>query len=588
VTRVVRSQIEALGADDIADVLRMVPGVHVDEAGGRGGVSSIYVRGGEPNYTLFTLDGLPLNDPTGPRGGSFDLALLGTEDVERVEVARGVVPVSWGSAAMAGVVNVVTRRGRDAEAGWTLEASGGRDGYHRESLATHGESGAFDWRLGWTWLDEGVPVSGSELTSQSGRATLGWSVSDALRLRAGVSRANLDRESFSDASGGPRFAGQRAVETRDTDWTAASLRLEHDVSDRTGYALDLGLFDQREDLATPFLPDPSNPFASRPAAQSDTDFTRNTIRAHAHTTPTDAATLRAGLDLRYERGSSRGRLDLTPFFMGQVPTRFSLDRDVVSPFAELEIRPLPGLTLRAGARHEMSRGEDNEFLPRLGLVYALGDTTTLRASWGRGFKLPSFYALADPVVGNPRLASERSESGEIGVVQTFWRGDAFAELTLFRNEFDDLIDFDFATFSLVNRARVITRGVELALGARLSPRWAISVNGTHVRYDLDPGPDRLRGRPEWRGAAIMRWRPHPRLHVTLSGMAVGSVPDESLPTGPIKLDPWARADLTLRWQALDPLELELHIENLLDSEYQEIVGFDGPGFSARVGARVRF
>ena len=78
-----------------------------------------------------------------------------------------------------------------------------------------------------------------------------------------------------------------------------------------------------------------------------------------------------------------------------------------------------------------------------------------------------------------------------------------------------------------------------------------------------------------------------RFEGTLSGISVGTVPDESLPTGAVKLDSWARADLALRWQFRSDLELQVRIENLFDSEYQEAVGFEGPGFSARAGLRFR-
>ena len=93
----------------LADVLRRVAGVHVDQVGGRGGTGSLYVRGADPNYTLVLVDGVRVNDPTNARGGSFDLSALDIADVERVEIARGPYSAVYGGDALAGVINIVTR-----------------------------------------------------------------------------------------------------------------------------------------------------------------------------------------------------------------------------------------------------------------------------------------------------------------------------------------------------------------------------------------------------------------------------------------------------------------------------------------------
>ena len=99
----------------LADVLRRVAGVHVDQVGGRGGTGSLYLRGADPNYTLVLVDGVRVNDPTNARGGSFDFSTLDVADVERVEIARGPYSAVYGGDALAGVINIVTRHARRAK-----------------------------------------------------------------------------------------------------------------------------------------------------------------------------------------------------------------------------------------------------------------------------------------------------------------------------------------------------------------------------------------------------------------------------------------------------------------------------------------
>ena len=96
----------------LGTLLQQTPGIFVDEMGGRSGISSLYIRGADPNLTMVLLDGVPLNDPTNQRGGSVDLSSLTPERIERIEIVKGPASVFYGSDAMAGVVNIITQKGR--------------------------------------------------------------------------------------------------------------------------------------------------------------------------------------------------------------------------------------------------------------------------------------------------------------------------------------------------------------------------------------------------------------------------------------------------------------------------------------------
>ena len=109
VTIISREQIAQQHANRLSTVLQQIPGVFVDEMGGRGGLSSVYLRGGDPNFTVIMIDGIPINDPSNQRGGSVNLATL---TPERIEIVRGPVSVVYGSDAMAGAINIITRKGQ--------------------------------------------------------------------------------------------------------------------------------------------------------------------------------------------------------------------------------------------------------------------------------------------------------------------------------------------------------------------------------------------------------------------------------------------------------------------------------------------
>ena len=106
-----RSDIEASQAETIVELLQHTPFVYVSQIGGRGGLSTASIRGGDANFTLIMIDGIPLNDPTNILGGSFDLAALSLDRIDRIEVVRGPMSVRHGSEAIAGVINIITRKG---------------------------------------------------------------------------------------------------------------------------------------------------------------------------------------------------------------------------------------------------------------------------------------------------------------------------------------------------------------------------------------------------------------------------------------------------------------------------------------------
>ena len=133
--------IQARNPGSVVDLLRDLPNVYVQQAGGRGSVVSLFTRGAKPNFTLVLLDGVKANDPTNTRGGSYDFSTLDLNDIERIEFVRGPASAIYGSDAVGGVINIITRRGGDhLEAG--LKAEGGSFDYARVAGHISGPIGA--------------------------------------------------------------------------------------------------------------------------------------------------------------------------------------------------------------------------------------------------------------------------------------------------------------------------------------------------------------------------------------------------------------------------------------------------------------
>ena len=582
---ITRAMIDARRPASTIDLLRRVPGLHIDQPGGRGAVSSVYLRGSDPNFTVVLIDGVKVNDPTNSRGGSFDFSTVDVGSIERVEIVRGPLSSVYGSDAIAGVINVVTRGGGAAPAiSADLEAGG--FGYGRAHATAGGPLGAGDAAVAASWVDAGEPIAGAEFVARGATAKLTAAPSETSLLRLTLRYADADAGAFPDDSGGPTFAVRRTIDDRDTQELTGATDFTHELTRRWSYTLDATRYVRTEDFASPGVaPGVRNP-AGVSANSSDSRLERTTVSASTQFTLADGVALTAGADIQFEDGAADSIV-----VNGGVATasRFAQSRKVYASFAEARFSAIPRLVLEAGARLDYPDDFDKELSPRLAAAYTVpASRTRLRASWGRGFKLPSFFAVGSALVGNPTLRPETSESIEVGVDQPLWDGRAHASLTAFENAFFQVIDFDAATFQLVNRSEVAAVGAEAAFDVALTPaldgRAHLSFADTDIRNDNDE----LLDRPEFRAGAGAIWRPDAAWTVDFSVLYVGRVLNSSVPTGNQALAPYWRLDAAARWQPSPGWSLRLAIDNLADENYEEALGLPGPGLTPRLSLGVSF
>jgi outer membrane cobalamin receptor len=591
VTVIAREEIERGHYTSVVDILRRVPGVHVEQPGSRGGRASIYTRGLDPNHTLILIDGVRMNDPTNNRGGSFDLSTLDPAGVERIEISRGPISAVHGSDAIAGVVNIITRTGSDAQE-FLLDGSGGRWGVYRVAAEARGRVGIVDLSLAGAWIDEGNPPDDQEYRGGNLKADVGVKLPAGAKLRGTLRFADSESESFPDDSGGDDYAVIRALEGRDI----REVDLHVEAAQKTGRWIDYALgFDyryRREDRDSPgILSSPVRMGVPSESSRDELDYyaisLRNTVK------PVEGLSLTAGGDVYWEEGSSNGQLSLLeppPPLPASFQTSFELDRVVGGPFAELHWRSGFGLALYGGVRADFSDESSSEVTPRVSAEYSVPVIDlVVKGSWGEGFKLPAFYSLANPLVGNPDLVAERSKGWDLALSRSFWKDRIDARMAYFEIEVRNLIDFvPSSDPPLVNRSKVVSRGFEFELSARLLDSLDLNGNLTFTDTDIRHTSEDLLNRPRWRGALTLIWAPLKDVTIRAAALIVGSVKDSSVPTGNVTLDPWGRVDLSASWRVRKHVSLYLEIDNLFDSNYEEAVGFRAPGIRPRAGVTARF
>jgi len=568
--------LRALNKSNLADVLKSVPGLSVEELGGPGGLSAVSIRGGESNFTLVLIDGIPQNDPTNSRGGSFDFSNLDPASVERIEIVRGPQSAIYGSDALAGVINVITRQGQQGHR-QQLRAEWGQDDLQNLQLAASGSLETISYALELAQRDAGEPIEGSTRETDNASLRLGWQPSDNQQLSASYRYLDGDRTSYPEQSGGPQYALTDDLDVSSFRDETYALGWQIEVSEQWRSTLNASRFEHKEIYASPGI----FPFYAVPPNSADTDFQRDQIQWINTLQFNDSYQFSLGADYRDEKGKSEGILDLG--FM-TLPTDFELDRSTTGLFADVHTQLTSALIVQGGVRYDDPDGFDSETSFKLGAKYQLNQTLAFSANWGEAYKLPSFFALGHALVGNPDLKPETVRSWDIGI-DWVTAQNLGVSASYFFNDYRDLVDFDSEQFINVNRSQVESSGVELQLAWQPTSTLSLQAHGSYTDLDVKDSTSVLLGRPQWRVGMIALWQLSDAWDTALDYQWTGEQYASSLHTGETvieELNDYHRVDWNLRYQLSPAIQLEVAVDNLLDEHYQTAVGFEAIGRTARL------
>ncbi|WP_447969248.1 TonB-dependent receptor plug domain-containing protein [Nitrospira sp. M1] len=587
VTVISRSDIAHQQAHRFSEILQQVPGLHVDEMGGRGGINSIYIRGGDPNFTLIMLDGVPINDPTNQRGGSVDLSTLTPERIEKVEIIRGPLSALYGSESVSGAINIITQSGGQ-ESHQLIRGAAGRFGFTRELLQANGPVGPLTYAvsLSHTRNDEQVKHDRFEL------GTAGWHVNWdnglPVKLRLTGQFTHTSTQGFPEGSGGSRLAVIRDPETRTTAELVSGLQLIHNPTDHWKHTMSLTIFRRTQDSDNPGVA--SDPTIFRiPPNTFHTTYTRIQPTWRHTVALTPDWSFAGGIQLTTEIGKRTGIQELTALGAPtDQRTDFHNTRSTHALFTEVSGTLLSDLQATMGLRVDIPEGFGAEVSPRIALSYQATASTRVRTGYGEGFKLPSMASLGDPTIGNPQLKPERSQGWDVSIHHSLGDDGPEIELTYFHNRFSQLIDLDPALarmnmFRLVNLQTVNTQGLELS--TLVTPLDGFSVKGfvTYLDTEIEGTSDPLRNRPKWSGGLTLTTHPSATWTIRTQVRVIGTRFDLQIPTEEDRVGGYVKADLAITYRPTPAWRLFGIFENFTNTSYEEYLGFRAPGLFFRMG-----
>jgi outer membrane cobalamin receptor len=540
-----RSTLESLPARTLADALQYVPGLTFVSRDGTGelpmGIARGFFGGGETDYVLLTVDGVPMNDL---RTGLVEWTQLSLAEVDRIEVLRGGASAAYGDAALGAVVNVITTRGAPAR-----RLTGGFEmgdwGDRALQASVQEPLGSDRFGLGM----RASRVDGFRSHARGTTATLAASYSGTRGEHAPV-YAGVSVQRLRNQEPGPLTPGQLAEDPRQHNPLFASDDRRRDLVElRAGMARPLGpgglqadarvrLVDEEQTRTLPLAPDAGD--TQFHDARSWEGWARLQTSQHW-----GRSTVVAGVDAEWGRYDSRYA---DPVDRDAVRSRGEGRRLKLGLHAELQQQLAGRLRAVAGLRFDVAAYDGagiqtastrfHQVSPRVGLNFAYArnesHTGNVYISWTRSFKAPTAYQLYDVRLipsgvpdtelnlSNPGLRPQHSSGVEVGVYHTLalWGDHAYADLALsaYRMGVSDEIDFDLSTFKYGNILESRHDGLEASLTTHLTPSLSLRHAVTLMRVAFRSGGHvgkRLKSIPETVATSA--------LHASLGGGIQGTV-----------------------------------------------------------------
>lgn len=548
-----RAAIERSQADDVLDILRFEAGLDIGRTGGPGQQAAVFIRGGESNHTLVLVDGVRVNPAT---IGGAALQNIAPEMIERIEVVKGPRATLYGSDAIGGVINIITRRAQEPNVDVQLRA--GVDDT-REISAQAGYADAeknLSLQLQQMETEGFPPCAGGTLNRGYDRTTVnlrgGTRIGGSAELGVRLWNAEGNVE-YMDFCG----AGNSAV---DQDFQNETVAVDLKLKLADGWDSTLTLSRSEDDIQ-----------------QNQANFLGNLDNARTVRPTLDwRNVVQVGKGNRFSFGLGAAREDVTALSFGTV---IDETREVYSAFLQDELT-LGRHILVAGvsyADYEDFGGQVNGTL-EYGL--RLFDSTKLIASVATGFRAPDFSDRFG-FGGNPDLDPEEARNYELGLRQQLGKGHS-ADLRIFQSDVDDLISVEcdpMFNCLAVNIDEYRNRGAELAWNYRGS-QWTAGLSAILQKPEDRSTGDLLarRAKRSVTGHLVRRFGAH--------SLGIDVLGSGERREGAATLGGYALVNLTAGLQ-LDPmLRLEGRLENLLDKEYQTALGYNQQGTAFFVSLRI--
>jgi vitamin B12 transporter len=585
VTVITREQMEQLGSNSALEALRQVPGISLVQTGTRGGTVDLFTRGGRPDFTLVLIDGVQMTD----QSGRANLAHFTIDNIERIEVVRGPQSALYGADALSGVINIITNKG-DGEPTIEVSAAAGNLDNRLGTFSFSGSAEAFNYSIagshyGTASIDR---LSNDNYINNVLSARAGFSIEDELDLSFIFRYQDSEREN----PGPTQFMEEDPDDETDSQDVSFTIQYDQELTEWWNHFLQLSYTDQTLNAEDLVAQDPFNDAAFT----NDTTFNRFALNYKQDFYVLEDHVLTAGVDWEQEEA------DIVSVDSFTGTTIIDDKRHNLGFYAQAALSFYDRFDVVAGLRYDDNTEYGSETTPRINANYLLVETgTRLKASYGEGIKNPTFLDLffSSPpfFFANPDLNPEESEAWDVGFEQTLLDGQLTVGATYFHTDYEELIasvEISPGVFSLENLDDAESKGFEVEATAQLPYHLTLRGAYTFTETEDDEGSDLVRV-PKHLISLNLNYS-HERWMVNLDAMYASRRSDINFvfidDDGDFEnditdddADSYVVLNLAAEYQLNDNIWITGSIENLLDDEYEQVLGFENPGINFLAGVR---
>ena len=572
VTIITGEEIQKKGKQTVIDLLKDVPGISVVQYGSPGGSSSIYTRGTNNAHTLIMIDGVRVGDPMAG-DGKMSIADLSTDNIERIEIVRGAQSVLYGSDAIGGVINIITKKGK-GKPKFYLSSEGGSFETFRERIGISGSNDKVNYAASISRLDMKRVSRADEDLGNTERdyyhdtnisARVDGQISETVRMgfSARHSESSMDYDD----------PGTDADKVQDTDITSVTTNFNQDLFDWWQHAIKLGITETKREYTKDGAFDSLYNGTIKAASWQHNFFIG------------EIDTITAGFDYQEESGDNQ---NANTAWYPNIPNK---KVDTKSFFIQNKLTPFKGLSFTLGARHDDHQTFGGEDTYKSALSYFFEKTgTKIRGSYGTGFRAPSLYQLYSSY-GDPNLKAENSKGYDVGMDQELFGKKVLLSVTYFHNEIDDLIGFNMSTWKYYNVDKVKTEGWETSIALNFLEWLSFNVHYTYTEAKNETEGAANKGkhliyRPKHSGGASLNIKPLKKLNVNLNAQYVGKRYREA--DNSEEMPDYTLFNLAASYEVMEWLKIFGRVENLTDKKYQSIYQYGEPGIGFYGGVKVTF
>jgi vitamin B12 transporter len=588
------AQIAGSSGADFLDLLKNQYGLAITQSGGPGQLAGVYLRGAAADQVLIEIDGVKMNMPD-EVNNSYDFSFIPLDNIQRIEVLRGPQSTLYGSDAMSGVINIITKKG-SGRPNYFLNLEGGSFNTYKGLIGLNGSYEKTEYSLTLSKTKSGgvssadknlagnTEADGYDTYNISSRLALSINENVNLNFFARFNKGNIDLDQAGGAFGDDptyKYKHEQGAYRAETNINIFNSMWEQ----KLGFSFMRNLRTYNYD-STLFNPTSSSSSYQGNSFQIDWQNNLKFIPGHLVTFGVEAN--KQNMSSSYWYNSS-----FYGYYISEFPKQ---NLNTFSAYLQDQLNIADVSFTTGGIRYDKQSKFGSDFTFRITQAYLIKNTgTKIKAAYGSGFKAPSLFNLYDPMYGNPDLKSEKSSGWEIGSEQYFFDYIILLGINYFNNKFTNLFGSDI-NFRTINVAKAASDGIEVYLDGKINSIFNLNANYTYTNtVDKSPGneenlPSIIR-RPKHKASLKLNYTFLESADASLSINYTGNRYDEDFsffPAEKVELSNYTLIDLSASYRLTNYILVYGIVKNLTDKKYEEVYGYGTLGCAGYLGIKFNF